>query len=80
MTQVIVNGPGSVEWKGKLYLPGDAVDLPKPDADRLIGKGKARPGPERQKVEEAPEKTEAGGRKSVKHSDLASGKQAGEQK
>ena len=33
----------SVEWKGKIYLPGQRMDLPKDEAERLIQKGKAVP-------------------------------------
>ena len=40
--KVIVKEPGSVEWEGKSYLPGETIDLPKDEAERLIKKGKAR--------------------------------------
>ena len=31
---------GAISWKGETYLPGDEIDLPKDEAERLIDKGK----------------------------------------
>lgn len=31
---------GAISWKGETYLPGDEIDLPKDEAERLIVKGK----------------------------------------
>jgi len=35
--------PSSIEWKGKLYKPGESLDLPDKDARRLIDIGQAAP-------------------------------------
>ena len=37
--RVRVKGPYSLEYKGKLYLPGNRVDINKEDAQRLLVRG-----------------------------------------
>ena len=36
---VKVKGPYSVSYKGKLYTPGEKLDMDKAEAERLIKKG-----------------------------------------
>jgi hypothetical protein len=55
-----VNGPGAVEWKGKLYEPGETIPgLPEEEAERLFGKGKVRPASDDKADEEAKAKAKA---------------------
>jgi len=41
--EVIVKGPGAVEHKGRIYLPGEPLSVEKKEAERLLAKGKAEP-------------------------------------
>ena len=58
MSKPVVAERTSVPWKGKTYLPGEAIpDLPKEEVERLLLKGAiVNPKPEKKAEKKAPSK------------------------
>jgi HeH/LEM domain-containing protein len=53
--EVIVKYPHSVDYKKKLYLPGESLDVPDKEAKRLLGKDRVEIPAEEEIIAKTPE-------------------------